>query len=164
MAHAKYETKCFSCDRNWRFERRPDRSRAGFGFIWNKSPLGIAAGLIGRPAAHAGGVAVYALGIFLHFFIATSAATVYYVASRWLAFLKEHWLICGLFYGAAIDQVMTLIVLPLSALQARGPYKLHDLLLGIGVHMITVGLPISFSVWRFGNQSAVSINSSRVSR
>src|SRR5213082_2958066 len=37
MAHAKYETKCFSCDRNWRFERRPDRSRAGFGFIWNKS-------------------------------------------------------------------------------------------------------------------------------
>src|SRR5438477_3669959 len=39
MAHAKYETKCFSCDRNWRFERRPDRSRAGFGFIWNKSPF-----------------------------------------------------------------------------------------------------------------------------
>src|SRR5438876_14057 len=102
--------------------------------------------------------------VLLHFFIATSAATVYYVASRWLAFLKEHWLICGLFYGAAIDQVMTLIVLPLSALQARGPYKLHDLLLGIGVHMITVGLPISFSVWRFGNQSAVSINSSRISR
>ena len=127
-------------------------------------PLGIAAGLIGRPAAHAGGVAVYALGIFLHFFIATSAATVYYVASRWLAFLKEHWLICGLFYGAAIDQVMTLIVLPLSALQARGPYKLHDLLLGIGVHMITVGLPISFSVWRFGRDAAVSISSSRMSR
>jgi hypothetical protein len=63
--------------------------------------------------------------------------------------LKEHWLICGLFYGAVVDQVMTLIVLPFSALHARGPYKLHDLILGILVHMVTVGLPISFSVRRF---------------
>jgi hypothetical protein len=111
-------------------------------------PFGIAAGLIGRQAAHEGGVAIYALGIFLHFFIATSAATVYYVASRWLE-LTEHWFICGLVYGAIVDQVMTLIVLPLSALHARGPFKLNDLILGIGVHMITVGLPISFSIRRF---------------
>jgi len=83
------------------------------------------------------------------FFIAFSAAAVYYAASRWLEFLKEHPLVCGLFYGAAVDQVMTLIVLPLSALHARGPYKLHDLLLGLIVHSIVIGLPISFSVRRF---------------
>jgi Na+/alanine symporter len=112
-------------------------------------PLGIAAGLLGRQAAHAGGVSVYVLGVVLHFFIATSAAAVYYMASRKLEFLKEHWLICGLIYGAIVDQLMTLIVLPLSALHARGPYELHDLLLGISVHMITVGLPISFSIRRF---------------
>jgi len=112
-------------------------------------PFGIAAGLIGRQAAHGGGSAIYALGIFLHFFIAFSAAAVYYGASRVLRFLQEHWLICGLVYGAIVDQVMTLIVLPLSALHARGPFKLNDLLLGIGVHMITVGLPISLSVRRF---------------
>jgi hypothetical protein len=114
-----------------------------------KVPLGIAAGLLGRQAARGGSVSIYALGVFLHFFIALSAATFYYVASRKLEFLKEHWLICGLFYGAAVDQVMTLVVLPLSALHARGPYNLRDLLLGIGVHMFTVGLPISFSVRRF---------------
>ena len=112
-------------------------------------PLGIAAGLIGRQAAQGGGISIYVLGVFLHFFIALSAASVYYVASRKLEFLKEHWLICGLVYGAIVDQVMTLIVLPLSALHAAGPYKLQDLLLGIGVHMITVGLPIAFSVRRF---------------
>jgi hypothetical protein len=112
-------------------------------------PLGIAAGLLGRPAAHGGGIAIYVLGVFLHFFIAFSAATAYYLASRTLKFLTEHWFICGLIYGAIVDQVMTLIVLPLSALHAQGPYKLHDLLLGIGVHMFTVGLPISFSVRRF---------------
>jgi hypothetical protein len=114
-----------------------------------KVPFGIAAGLLGRQAAHGGGVSIYALGVFLHFFIAISAAAVYYVASRKLWFLKQHWLICGLVYGAIVDQVMTLIVLPLSALHARGPYKLHDLLLGISVHIFTVGLPISFSVRRF---------------
>jgi len=114
-----------------------------------KVPLGIAAGLLGRQAAHGGGIAIYVLGVFLHFFIAFSAATVYYFVSRTLKFLTEHWFICGLIYGAIVDQVMTLIVLPLSALHAQGPYKLHDLLLGIGVHMFTVGLPISFSVRRF---------------
>ncbi|HZR57791.1 MAG TPA: hypothetical protein VFA74_13030 [Terriglobales bacterium] len=36
-----------------------------------------------------------------------------------LGFLKEHPLICGLFYGAAVELVMSLIVLPLSALHAR---------------------------------------------
>ena len=115
-----------------------------------KVPLGIAAGLLGRQALH-GGIGVYILGVLLHFFIALSAATVYYVASRRLEFLKEHWLICGLFYGAAVDQIMTLLVLPLSALHARGPYKLHDLILGLLVHMVTVGLPISFSVRRFAS-------------
>ena len=98
---------------------------------------------------HDGGAGTYALGLFLHFFIAMSVATIYYVASHRLKFLMEHWIVCGLFYGAAVDQVMTLIVLPLSALHAAGPYKLHDLILGIIVHSIVIGLPISFSVRRF---------------
>ncbi len=38
-------------------------------------PLGIAAGLLGRQAAHGGGIAIYVLGVFLHFFTAFSAAT-----------------------------------------------------------------------------------------
>src|SRR5947207_979787 len=113
-----------------------------------KVPLLIAAGLLGKGALHGGGAGTYALGLFLHFFIAMSVAT-NYVASRRLRFMMEHWLICGLFYGAAVDQVMTLIVLPLSALHAAGPYKVHDLLLGIAVHSIVIGLPISFSVRRF---------------
>lgn len=111
-------------------------------------PLAIAAGLLGRQAFH-GGVGTYVLGIFLHFFIACSAATTYYAASLRLTFLKEHPLVCGLFFGMAVEEVMNLIVLPLSALHARGPYELHDLILGVVVHMIVVGLPISFSVWRF---------------
>ena len=113
-----------------------------------KVPLVIAGGLLGKSTFH-GGAAIYVLGIFLHFFIALSVAAIYYAASRRLTFLKEHPIVCGLFYGAAVDQVMTLAVLPLSALHAAGPYKLHDLLLGLIVHSVVIGLPISFSVRRF---------------
>jgi hypothetical protein len=116
-------------------------------FGWD-TPLAIAAGLLGRQA-FSGGAGTYILGVFLHFFIALSAATVYYAASRKLVFLREHPLVCGLFFGGAVEQVMNLVVLPLSALHARGPYKLHDLILGLLVHMVVIGLPISFSVRRF---------------
>jgi hypothetical protein len=112
-------------------------------------PLVIAAGLLGRGALH-GSAATYVLGVLLHFFIAFSATAVYYVASRKLTFLTEHPVVCGLFYGIAVELVMGYIVLPLSALQDRGPYELHDVLQGLIVHMVVVGLPISFSVRRFG--------------
>jgi hypothetical protein len=117
-------------------------------FGWS-IPLAIAAGLLG-PAAFSGGVGTYVLGVFLHFFIACSAAGIYYGASRRLVFLTEHPLVCGLFFGGAVQEVMNLVVLPLSALHARGPYRLHDLILGLVVHMVVIGLPISFTVRRFG--------------
>jgi hypothetical protein len=125
-----------------------DLMQASILFGW-KIPLVIAAGLLGR-SAFQGGVGTFALGVLLHFFIACSAAAIYYGASRKLRFLIEHPLVCGLFFGVAVEDVMRFIVLPLSALHARGPYRLYDLLLGLGVHMVVVGLPISFSVRRFG--------------
>jgi Na+/alanine symporter len=124
-----------------------DLTQACILFGW-KIPLSIAAGLLGRTAFR-GGVGTYLLGVFLHFFIAFSFAATYYAASRPLEFLKEHPLVCGLFYGAAVELVMSLVVLPLSALHARGPYELYDLILGLGVHMVVIGLPIAYSVRRY---------------
>ena len=117
-------------------------------FGWD-IPLAIAGGLLGKQAFH-GGAGTYVLGVFLHYFIACSAAATYYAASRRLPFLTEYPLVCGLFFGAAVEDFMRVVVLPLSALQARGPYKLNDLVLGLVVHMIVVGLPISYSVRRWG--------------
>jgi hypothetical protein len=125
-----------------------DLTQALILFGW-RVPLSIAGGLLGRQAFQ-GGPATYTLGVFLHFFIALSAAAVYYAASRRLRFMTEHPVVCGLLFGAAVEEVMNLDVLPLSALQARGPYELRDLVLGLLVHMVVVGLPISFSVRRFG--------------
>lgn len=113
-------------------------------------PFGIAAGLLGANAARHGGAGTYALGILLHFFIALSAASIYYGASRKLTFLKNYPLVCGLFFGGAVEVVMSFIVLPLSALHATGPYELQEILLGFGVHMVVVGLPIAYGVKWFG--------------
>lgn len=124
-----------------------DLTQACLLFGWD-IPLSIAAGLLG-PNAHHGGAGTYILGILLHYFIATSASATYYAASRILPFLKEYPFVCGLFFGAAVEEVMNLIVLPLSALHARGPYELRDLILGLAVHMVVVGLPIAYSVRRF---------------
>ena len=111
-------------------------------------PRAIAGGLLG-PAALRGGSGAYVLGVVLHFFIATSAAAVYYLASRKLPFLKDHPLVCGPFYGIAVFLAMNLIVLPLSTLHVRGPFQLAGLIQGLVVHMILIGLPIAFSIRQF---------------
>src|SRR5262249_193264 len=64
-------------------------------------PLAIAAGLLG-PVAFQGRAGTYVLGVVLHFFIAWSAAAIYYGASRKLIFLKEHPLGCVLLFGISI--------------------------------------------------------------
>ena len=112
-------------------------------------PRVIAAGLLGRQAIQ-GGTAPWGLGVFLHYFIAFSAATIYCLASTRLDFFKPHYLVCGLFYGVAVYLVMTFVVLPLSALHSVGPFKLHSLIQGILVHMFLIGLPIAFSLRKLG--------------
>ena len=117
-------------------------------FGW-KIPLVIAGGPLGHDAVH-GGAGTYLLGVALHYFIASSATAIYYAASRRLHFLVEYPLVCGLFFGMAVELVMGYVVLPLSALHATGPYDLRDVLQGFFVHMVVVGLPVAYSVRRFG--------------
>jgi hypothetical protein len=109
---------------------------------------GVAAGLIGRQAFQ-GGVPTLILGILLHYFIAFSIATVYCLASLRLDFLRDHFIVCGLFYGIGAYLVMNLIVLPLCGLHFAGPYQWRGLVQGLLVHMILIGLPISWSLRRF---------------
>lgn len=109
------------------------------------NPRLIAGGLLGKQALQ-GGAGTWILGVVLHYSIAFSAAAIYCASSRRLSFLKDHWLVCGLFYGIAVFLVMNLVVLPLSAYHFMGPYQYRGLLQGILVHMLIIGLPISLSL------------------
>jgi hypothetical protein len=111
-------------------------------------PLYITAGLLGREAIQ-GGAGMYVLGVLLHFFIACSWATVYYLASRKLPFLIEYPLICGLNFGAWVELFMNLVVLPLSGLHGTDPLTPRILLEGLALKMVVIGLPIAYSVRYF---------------
>ena len=113
-------------------------------------PRGIAGGLLGPSVRNSTGIGIWILGLAIHFFIAFSAATVYCLASRKLPFLKEDFVVCGMFYGIAVFLVMYLVVMPLCAFHYAGPYSLRGLLQGIIVHMLLIGLPIGFSLNRWG--------------
>src|SRR6266566_6886120 len=108
---------------------------------------GIASGILGHDA-FSGGLLTAGLGLLCHFSIATSAAAVYYVASRRLPFLLEHAVVSGAAYGVAVYFFMQVIVIPLSAIGAR-PLALHDVLVGVAIHIPCVGLPIALALRRY---------------
>ena len=122
-----------------------DQISAFISLGWNVPRID-AAGLLGPQVIHGSEVWVWILGLFLHYFIAFSAASLYCFASLRLGFLKEHFLVCGMFYGVAVFLVMYLVVMPLCAFHYTGPYTLRTLLEGIIVHMLLIGLPISLSL------------------
>jgi hypothetical protein len=107
----------------------------------------VASGLLG-PAAFTGGATTAALGLALHFFIATTAAAVYFLASRGLPALVRRATLWGSLYGIAVYLFMTFVVLPLSAVR-RQPFNPEMAALMVVVHIICVGLPIAYAVRRY---------------
>ena len=108
----------------------------------------VASGALGA-RARAGGIKTAALGLAFHFLIATTAAAVYYLASRGLRFLVNQAIICGLLFGAGIYAFMNLVVIPLSALPNKPTYPWLTLITGLLIHMFGIGLPIALITRRY---------------
>jgi len=113
-------------------------------------PIGIAGGIVGAAGRHVS-AGLYVLGLGIHYFIALSAAAVYCLASKKLHFLRDHFIVCGLSYGIAVFLVMQLVVLPLSAYHAMGPYQYRGQVEGLLAHMVLIGLPISISLGKLSD-------------
>ena len=109
---------------------------------------GIAGGLLGM-SSFQGGLATAALGAFFHFLIATTAAALFYLASRKLKFLVKHAVPSGLLYGVAVYTFMNYIVLPLSAYHVKIALPQVAALKDVTILMFLVGLPISLVVRKF---------------
>ncbi len=98
----------------------------------------VASGFYGRDS-YSKGMATVALGVVLHFFIATSVVFVYWVAARRFAFLRTHAIACGAFYGILVYLFMNLVVIPLSAVPFRP--RLPAVIGGVIVHIVLIGIP-----------------------
>jgi hypothetical protein len=116
----------------------------GYGAPFMRIWQSVAAGLLGRERAIAGGLKTAVLGLCLHFLIAFIIATVFYVACSILPLLIKHAVISGLLYGVVAYFVMTHIVVPLSNATPRtGPTPWPIFLNGIIGHALLVGLPVA---------------------
>ena len=108
---------------------------------------GIAGGILG-PRTFEGGIATALFGLACHFFIAFSAAAVYFAASRGLPFLVQHAVLSGALYGVAVYFFMNRVVVQLSS-ATKMPFSVKMMVIGVVIHIICVGLPIALAVRKY---------------
>ena len=124
------------------------------GIQGGRSPMwvlqSIASGLLGRDS-YSGGVATASLGLAVHFLIAFTAATVFYAASRRLTVLIDRPVVSGLLYGITVWLFMYLVVLPLT-FHRSFLRPVSAVAIGLTIHMLCVGLPISLVVSRYSTR------------
>src|SRR5437868_15517219 len=112
---------------------------------------GIASGLLGQRSFE-GGMATAGLGLAIHFLIAFTAASVFYVGSRQFSFLTRHAVTSGLLYGIAVYVFMYWLVVPLAFVNAR--HSISRDVTAVIVHMVLIGLPIALVVRRFSQKQS----------
>jgi hypothetical protein len=122
---------------------------------------GVAGGLLGRGAYEAG-FPVAALGLTMHFTMALTVATVFYLLIRWFPLSRKLPAVVtvGLLYGAAVFAVNNFATAPFLS-WVRSLY-LHTPILfkppmgwpQLVIHLFCVGLPIALVMHRFAPAAA----------
>jgi hypothetical protein len=110
----------------------------------------VASGFLGE-SSFRDGLGSAALGLGSHFLIALGSATIYSMASRKLKFLLERPIVGGLLYGIAIYFFMNAVVVPLSAVPFRLSHSPMVVMIGLAVHMLCIGLPVSLAIRGYSN-------------
>ena len=104
---------------------------------------GIAAGILGRQAAYAGGAKTAALGLLCHFVIALGAAATYFAVTRFLPFLNRiNLLMSAAIWGTIVYFFMQYVTLPLSRI-GMPRFNLKFTIIGLIIHFFCIGLPIT---------------------
>lgn len=123
------------------------------GVGWRRGLQGLSAGLLGENA-YEGGLVMALLGLVIHFFIAFVVVSVFYLASRKIAFLTNHPVVSGGLYGIAVYMMMYWFVLPTVFPTFR--HRLGNELLAVAIHISLIGLPCALIVRRYSQQTQQS--------
>src|SRR5262249_8902080 len=111
----------------------------------------VAAGLLG-PDSFNWGFKSAALGLVIHFVIATTATTVFFLASRKLTFMVEWPAISGPLYGIAVYGFMNLVVLRLLY-PLKITYTVSGVLIQMTIHIFCIGLAIALVVRHYSKEA-----------
>ena len=104
----------------------------------------VASGLIGQPAYDGGGSTAL-LGLVCHYAIALVIASIFWLASRRLAFMTRNAVASGFAFGVCVYLVMNFVVIPLSAFPTPMTYTPVRVAINVVAHMILFGLPIALA-------------------
>lgn len=124
-----------------------------FTIITGKFPArmfyGIAAHAIGLKSVQNGGPAIFALGVFIHYFISFSFTLFFFLLYPAIRKLSSNKYLNGLWYTIFVWLTMNFIVLPLAALP-RKPYVLNiHQVIGFFILIIVFGMPISIMIDKY---------------
>jgi hypothetical protein len=103
--------------------------------------------------AFAGGTTMVLWGVLFHYFIACFWTLLFFIIYPRISLLWQNILMTGLIYGIVIWLCMNLVVLPLSKI-SQGPFDLSQVMIGMLILMIMVGLPIALMAHRYYRQQA----------
>lgn len=110
----------------------------------------VASGAFGRDGFTGGSNMIF-MGLLFHFIIATAFAAILFFLFPKLKLASANWVVLGIIYGVLVWAIMNLLVLPLTN-APQIPLKLQNSLIGIGILIVAIGLPIVFFSTKFYSQ------------
>jgi len=102
----------------------------------------IASSVLGT-SAYQGSWWIIALGILFHFLIAFFFTLFFFLIYPRISFLSFNPVLTAILYGIFIWLVMNLLILPLTKV-AKPPFNLVQALIGVGILIVAIGIPLSF--------------------
>jgi hypothetical protein len=107
----------------------------------------VASGVFGKPAL-SGGADMVIYGLFFHFFIAFMCTLVFFLLYPRIPALARHKYLAAIGCALVAWVVTNLVIVPLSH-APHGPIHLDQALIGFGVLILAIGLPISLLAHRW---------------
>ena len=102
----------------------------------------VASGLFG-PDAFTGGISMAIVGLVMHFMIAISWTSLFYLLYPRLSLLRKNKIVAGIIYGAFVWVIMNLVILPYTNIP-KSPFNLTSAAIGMVILMLMIGMPNSF--------------------
>lgn len=105
----------------------------------------VGSGLLGRRAFEGGWVSA-GFGLVVHYALMIIIAAIYCGLARRLPWTLRRPVLAGALFGVTAYAVMNAVVVPLSAYPYTMTYPPSTLVIGIGVHIALIGVPIALFV------------------
>jgi hypothetical protein len=107
----------------------------------------VASGVFGKTAL-AGGTDMVIYGLLFHYFIAFMCTLVFFLAYPQIPALARYKYIAGILYALVVWVVTNLVIVQLSR-TPKGAFHLQGVLIGMGILVLAIGLPISLLAYRW---------------